>query len=79
MRSAEFQLNGKRFDAIYDPEILGQSQPEYGFYARVDTTLNKAMDNRLNDVAGKLVRNIDLPFNQNAQVSKNSEVIGRIF
>jgi len=78
MRTAEFNLNGKRFDPIYNPVVLAESRPEYGYYARVDTTLNKAMDNTLNDVAGTLIRNKDLPFNQNAQVSKNDEVIGRI-
>jgi hypothetical protein len=79
IRTGEFHLNGKRSDPIYDPVILAHSRPDYYFDARVDTTLNTAMDNTLNDVAGKLVRNFDLHFNQNPQVSKSQEVIGYIF
>lgn len=75
-QTGAFQLNGKLYDPIYAPVLLAQSRPYYGYDALSDTTLHYATLNKVNDIAGLLVRSKDLPPNANIQVSKSCEIIG---
>jgi hypothetical protein len=71
-------LNGRRYELFYKPQLIEQSRPYYGFDARSDTTLHYATINKLNDVAGTLIKSKDLYPNKNIQISKSNKVDGII-